>query len=64
MDRETETEFKRVWAKMKQYEADSRELIRVSVVLKTLGKKVDRFSFAVTTLAITVVADLIAHYVK
>lgn len=64
MDAETKDEFRRIRERMKQYEEDSRQLIRVTVVVKALAKKVDRFSLAVSTLAVTVLADLVSHYIK
>lgn len=64
MEREAENEFKRVWKKLDQSEKDSRELIRVSEAVKVLAKKVDRFSAAVTLLAVTITADLLSHYIK
>lgn len=64
VEREAEEEFKRVWARMRRYEKDSRQLIRVSESVKTLARKVDRFSLAVTGLATAVVGDIIAHYVR
>lgn len=64
MDRDTDNEFKRVWRKLDKTENDRLELVRVSESVKFLAKKVDRFSLAVTTLAITVVADLISSHLK
>lgn len=64
MDPETTREFRRLRAELKQYEKDSRELIRVSESVKALAKKVDHFSWAVTSMAVTVAADLISHYIK
>lgn len=64
MDRDAENEFKRVWRKLDATEKDGRELARVAESVKFLAKKVDRFSWAVTTLAITVVAELITSHIK
>lgn len=64
MDRESENEFKRVWRKLDQTEKDSRELVRVSEAVKVMAKKLDRFSSAVTLLAVTVAGDLVSHYIK
>ena len=64
MDRESQNEFKRVWSKLDKTEADRLELVRVSEAVKVMAKKLDRFSSAVTLLAVTVAADLISHYIK
>lgn len=64
MDRDTSEEFKRIWKSLEQSQKDGRELTRVSTSLQFLAKKVDRFSYAVTALAITVVADLINAHIK
>lgn len=49
---------------MERFEKDSRDLIRVSEAVKVLAKKVDRFSFAVTSFALAVVVDIASHYIK
>lgn len=64
MEREAENEFRRVWKRLDKTEEDRLELVRVSEAVKFLAKKVDRFSGAVTLLAVTVTADLISHYIK
>lgn len=64
MDREAQSEFKRVWLKLDKTENDRLELVRVSEAVKVMAKKLDRFSGAVTLLAVTVAADLISHYIK
>lgn len=64
MDQESEKEFQRVWKRMERFEKDSRDLIRVSEAVKVLAKKVDRFSFAVTSFALAVVVDIASHYIK
>lgn len=64
MDRETDNELKRIWRKLEKTDQDSRELIRVSESVKYLAKKVDRFSLAVTGLAMTVVADVITTHLR
>lgn len=64
MEREAENEFKRVWRKLDKAEEVALAQARMSEAVKYLAKKVDRFSWAVTTLAITVVADLISTHIK
>lgn len=64
VDRESENEFKRVWRRLDKTEEDRLQLVRVGEAVKFLAKKVDRFSAAVTLLAVTVTADLISHYIK
>jgi hypothetical protein len=64
VDRDAENEFRRVWRRLDKTDEDRLQLVRVTESVKTLAKKVDRFSLAVTGLAITVTADVISHYIK
>lgn len=64
MDRDTSDEFNRVWKRLEKADEDRLQLVRVTEAVKTLTRKLDRFSFVVSTFALTVLADVISHYIK